>query len=1126
MHGPARQILSDPTGRRSIFVTLVCFALSLVALLAGFAVAYGLFIAPELPAFGLTESKLTQLGYGRADQPAIARVFGEHRGTRVVPDVAAQTLRLAFLADSDDASFGAFQKHAAEIDGVLVDWVRIGSARAALNPMSPGETRVRSWLKANAPAAAIYPILSNRLPDRDMLQILASPDARAHMTKEIIDYVVSNNDRGVAVPLSIFPVSSRVLASRFLAELFRELRAKGRKTITVVDDPSDGARIQELARISDLVLLNCNDEARGAHVPGKAIASQDWVESRAAAISRLVPPSKLIVGLGSFARDVGPGNSRVVAVQQAWEIMAEADARLALDGSSLNARFRYFDGAGLAHEVWLLDAVSVFNHLRGVLGHSPAGVALWRLGLEDPGVWASFARGKLPDEKALSALATVSPGPALGLGGEEIVWAGTGERQGRRELAFSPQLGLIGHEALTEIPRRVKILGQGFRDEKVIALTFDDGPHEVVTPKILDILKQKGIKASFFIVGRNAAANPSVLARVREDGHDIGNHSYSHADLSTLSPREFEWELNGVQRLLEAELGIHTALFRPPFNGAAGSNMPGVAKIIETASQMGYVTVLSAVDGADWLNPPAQVIVDRVVRRIVAGRGQVILLHDWGMREATIAALPAIVDELSARGYRFVTLHELLGLTSDQVMPVIEPGSILAKTTADARSRALLTMGWLGRALPIIAIIAGVLCLARLVFVVLAVRRHMRLEASRQSDYWPESVAVIIPAYNEQAVIAKTVRSVLLAGRANYEVIVIDDGSSDATADAARKAFGDDPRVRVYKKANGGKAAAANYGLSRTNAEIVVCIDADTVLAPDAIPLLVRHFKDPSVGAVAGTAIVGNQVNFLTRLQSLEYVIGQSLDRRAFALFNANGIVPGAIGAWRKRAIVDVGSYATDTVAEDADMTFSVIRAGWKVLFEPRAEARTEAPETWRAFLKQRFRWMYGMLQVVAKHGSETWRGTSLGTMTIPNVVVFQFGYSVLIPILDILALLQVGQAVWQASHGDQMASAPTSGLATYARWWLLLQAVDLLVMAGALRLGGMTRAIRAVPLLLAQRFCYWPLIYWTALSALLAAAKGKATRWNKLNRTGRVTQDALLGAQQPDFGKESARHA
>jgi cellulose synthase/poly-beta-1,6-N-acetylglucosamine synthase-like glycosyltransferase/peptidoglycan/xylan/chitin deacetylase (PgdA/CDA1 family) len=959
-------------------------------------------------------------------------------------------------------------------------------------------------LRGNAQQVGTYPILSSRLTEEDTLKVLGRADVRARLVERIAGYVAASNDRGLAIPLSMFPAQGKLVASRFLNELARELRPAGRRMIVIVDDVADAVWLQNLARIADFILINCYNQPPDARERYSPIAAQWWIEARIAAARSMVPASQLIVGLGSFASDRSSGESSLISVQKAWDTMAAAGAQLTMDGSSLNSTFRYFDAGGLAHEVWMLDAASAFNQLRGALLNRPAAVALWRLGMEDSGVWASFARGKLPDNRVLSELTSVKPGPSPPTGAHEVLWSSARESPGTRQLVFSPGEGLITHEALTVVPSARKMVGLSLGDQSVIALTFDDGPHETVTPRILNILREKGTKATFFVVGRNVLQHPSVLKRIWDEGHDIGNHSYSHPDLSTLSFSDLAWQLNATQRALEAGLGIHTTLMRPPFAGAAEVGA-GTPRVIEHAISLGYTIVLSAVDASDWLNPPPQLIAERIVSKVIAGRGRVIVLHDWGKREPTIAALPAIIDGLRARGYRFATIHEMLGLRRDEVMPPVVHGDVVAQTTADARSQVLLSLGWLGQALPVIALIGSTLCIGRLAFVAVGVALHRRRERSvRDHRYWPQSVAIIIPAYNEEAIICRTVGSVL-QDHPGYEIIVVDDGSSDATANVVRSAFGHDPRVRVFKKDNGGKAAAANFALAVTDAEVIVAIDADTVLAADAIPLLVRHFHDERVGAVAGTALVGNQVNFLTRMQSLEYAIGQSLDRRAFSLYNGNGIVPGAIGAWRRAAIIKEGGYATDTLAEDADLTFRVIRAGWKVLYEPRAEARTEAPETWRTFLKQRYRWMFGMLQVIAKHGSEVRHASALGIMTIPNVIVFQFGFSILIPILDSLTMIQLGQVCWQWLHFDDSPRVPSAGLADYVRWWLFLQSLDLLAIAAALRLGGFKGPLRVVPLLFAQRFCYWPLIYWTALSTLLAAARGRAVGWNKLKRTGHV---------------------
>ena len=148
----------------------------------------------------------------------------------------------------------------------------------------------------------------------------------------------------------------------------------------------------------------------------------------------------------------------------------------------------------------------------------------------------------------------------------------------------------------------------------------------------------------------------------------------------------------------------------------------------------------------------------------------------------------------------------------------------------------------------------------------------------------------------------------------------------------------------MLTKPNSGKADALNYGLEHVTEEIFVGIDADTVIAPDAISKLVPHFSNPQVGAMAGNAKVGNRVNLWTRWQALEYITSQNFERRALNTLNAVSVVPGAIGAWRTAAVRAAGGYHHDTVAEDADLTMALLQAGYRVNYEDRALAYTEAP--------------------------------------------------------------------------------------------------------------------------------------------------------------------------------------
>jgi cellulose synthase/poly-beta-1,6-N-acetylglucosamine synthase-like glycosyltransferase len=362
-----------------------------------------------------------------------------------------------------------------------------------------------------------------------------------------------------------------------------------------------------------------------------------------------------------------------------------------------------------------------------------------------------------------------------------------------------------------------------------------------------------------------------------------------------------------------------------------------------------------------------------------------------------------------------------------------------------------------------------------------------------------------MPAFNEEKVICNSIRALLASTVQEFEIVVVDDGSTDRTAEAAREAFAGNERVRVFTKANGGKATALNYGLQQTAAEIVIFLDADTLFAPDAIEWLVRHFADPRVGAVAGAIDVGNPVNLITRFQSLEYITSQNLDRRAMEVVNAIQVVPGCIGVWRREALLAVGGFPENTMAEDADATIAIERGGWLVLTEPRAKARTEAPETLRAFLKQRFRWMFGTLQAAFKHRHALFTGNARGVayVTLPNIILFQFLFALVSPILDLALLWALLSALW----AYQMHPGPgwNSTLLHTAPYWLYIQSIEIAAASIAFYLDGNRRAWRLLPMVVLQRFCYRQLIYWIAIRTAFSALKGRLVNWGKLARTGHV---------------------
>lgn len=235
-----------------------------------------------------------------------------------------------------------------------------------------------------------------------------------------------------------------------------------------------------------------------------------------------------------------------------------------------------------------------------------------------------------------------------------------------------------------------------------------------------------------------------------------------------------------------------------------------------------------------------------------------------------------------------------------------------------------------------------------------------------------KKVSVIIPAYNEEKVIEQSMRSIINQTHPNIELIVVDDGSTDNTSLVAQK-YTYLPFVKVLKKPNEGKAKAINYGIEHSTGELIMVVDADSKLEKDAVELMARYFEDPQIAAVAGAVFVNNQVNFITKLQALEYIEGLNMVRNGQAFLKLVNIIPGPIGMFRKDALYEVGLYDDDTFAEDCDVTLKLLTHGYKIDFESEAIAKTEAPEHFLDLIKQRYRWTRGILQAIRKHKSLLW---------------------------------------------------------------------------------------------------------------------------------------------------------
>ncbi|MGH7742164.1 MAG: glycosyltransferase, partial [Candidatus Eiseniibacteriota bacterium] len=745
---------------------------------------------------------------------------------------------------------------------------------------------------------------------------------------------------------------------------------------------------------------------------------------------------------------------------------------------------------------------------------------LWVLGSEDPSVWTLMRGARSESLPGLEGLKTIEfPYDVEFLGDGEILSVAEHPKTGHRDIDIDQGSGICTDERYKDYPTSFVLSRTGYQPHQ-LAITFDYGPYPPWTADILDSLKALQAPATFFVIGQNADRWPDLVQRMWDEGHEIGNHTFTHPNLGDCSNGRTRLELVATQRSIEAILGRSTRLFRPPYNADAEPTSAEEVRPIEIASDLGYAVVGEYLDPQDWnlteelpeggtrRKTPAD-IAAAVISDVHTGHGNTILLHDGGGdRSRTAASLRLFVTPLRAEGYKFVTVSSLLDTTRDQVMPAVNPND---KFLIGGDRIAFNTLYSVEAFLNFAFLSAIALGTARVLLILTLALIARRREKHPPVDALPaRNVSVLIAAYNEHNVITRTVHAVLASEPAPLEVIVVDDGSTDGTEETLRAAIGSDPRVRIVRQANAGKAAALNQALALAAGEIVVCLDADTLFEHDTIAKLTRHFADARVAAVAGNVKVGNRVNLLTYWQAIEYIASQNLDRRAFAFLNAVPVVPGACGAWRRDAVREVGGLRSDTMAEDMDLTWRLRRAGWRIANEPDAHAFTEAPETLDALLRQRFRWAFGTLQCLWKHRAALGRYGAFGMLMLPTLWLFQIFFPVLSPIVDVqvlITLFRFGQTWLTQSlltREWQPLPAALAMLNHVAFMYAFFLLIELIGAAVAFVLD--RERLRLLWWVFWQRFVYRQIMYAVVIRSVQTAIGGLRASWGKLERRGSVT--------------------
>ncbi len=1165
---PDRQIFLDPQRKRWKRLRLIFDISAVVAtlVLAGF--LFNVIRVQHLPELLLPTQKhnykalpdRSVLMHGNKAKRAARR-----RTTRrpsEIPFNSGEGLRAAYYVQDDAASFSSLKEHVHQIDLLFAQWLHVSAPDGNLMGMTADnlheyqvvakngvrdpddQNRVKNVVQAARIGTEIFPHLNNYNPhtqvwDAAVGDVLKDDDKREALRRQIVKFLAAFPAyRGLSLDIENLNQGADQGYLTFIKELYGDLHSRNLRLYVNAAAQAPDKDLKTIAANSDGIVLMNYDQHETNSGSGP-VASQTWFVANLRRALKLVPKEKLICAVGNYGYDwtlsiPNPKDRRHtkphvvdtqdLSVSDAWQEASDADADLDLDEDSLNPHFEYIDeDKNQRHVVWFLDAVSVLDEMRAARQMGLQTFALWRLGEEDRSLWNIWDRPTDPD--SLKELSSVLPGHDVDTEGEGDILRVVGMPQpGKRTVTVDtdepdPRKKLIVDEHMDVYPRSYTIDQFGYHPKEV-AISFDDGPDPEWTPKILDILKRKNVKAAFMVIGSDADENVSILKRIYKEGHELGNHTWTHPDISEISPQHLNLEVKLTGRLFASKLGVQPLYFRPPYDIDEEPDTDDQAAPVVQIQRDGYTIIGNKIDTDDWNEHPRkspQEITQSVLTQLNTMktkpqfRGSIILMHDGGgNRQATVDALPVLIDALRAHGYTIVPVSALMGKTTAEVMPLL---TFWQRIRALPDSIAFSALDIIGNFIVMVFFLGDILMSARLILVgVLAIiDRLLKPYRSLSPGYGPR-VAVLIPAYNEETVIVRTIRSVLNSDYENLHVILIDDGSSDRTVEVAREAYAKEiaaGRVMVLTKENGGKAAALNYALDRISEEIYVGIDADTVIAADAISKLIPHFEDPRIGAMAGNAKVGNRVNLWTRWQALEYITSQNFERRALDLFHVVTVVPGAIGAWRTEPVRKAGGYPMNTVAEDADLTMNLLEQGLRVKYEDRSLAFTEAPIDAKGLMKQRFRWSFGILQAVWKHKAAFVRNKAMGLFALPNIVIFQMLLPMVSPFIDLMFVAGIVNFFIDRHYHPEAASA--ASLEKLIAYFVGFLVIDFITSSIAFSLERRHPANKGDGWLLfhiwLQRFTYRQLFSLVLFKTVKRAIDGKPFNWDKLERTAKMSK-------------------
>lgn len=1097
-------VFEDLTGKRQRKIVIFLFILGVI--LAGFAAEFGYRVyrlTPAAPALSIfdTAAAAGNGGAPAAESQSVVVTDSAYTdcGQGLLSFARKATGIAGYIPFDDPTALSGLRARCQALDAVYYQAFSFGAADGSIRALGnngagfPLPEFNTGYASRNRPAA--YPVLTPATGTAyaALAQIFGEGLAGGGVFEALQTIDLTGVDGGFCIDLGAYPGMSAELLIPFFRALNGWLDPLDIQSCLIGEIDAPFWQNQTLAGLVRRPLLLGFQTPDNPAVP---VAGQGWFDAAAAMAQAQIDPEKLSVALGSFSTQWKSGRRAPVRMPFSDAMMRAGyfNGNLGFSAETGITNARYLDESRRLTQIWILDAVS-FQNQRTALAPETQ-ITLWPLGYEDTAIWGFATYGQSGLEAKIDIEAEIDLSDHLTVEGTgPFLTAIAGAVPGFRNVIHDGKSDRIVAQTYAQIPspRRMRMFGDG--ENLDISVTFTGLGNARQTQQLIELLAQYEISATFFLSARELLTDERQVARLHAAGHTIGTNLVARRAQAGL-PRFFSTLQNNLaQQLLQDSYGHHALLVKNPSREGQYPGSNAVLDQIEDLQSAGYIPVYSNISAPFGRFDP-QAFAARVRQAAFTSPANVLSFDFSQQNDGAInAVLPAVLQRLVDDGFRFTTLPEISGLTPEQIFPA-------ATTLPALRDQAiylLMTVTWIG-VQNFIFLLALIVALRSPIYLILA---FMRRENFPFDSAYQPPVTIIIPAYNEVKVINKTLESVLASDYPDLKVIVVDDGSSDGTEAVVADWESRDRRVRLIRQENHGKWYAEDHALDAVDSDIFVIVDADTLLHKDAVKYLVQPFCDEAVGASAGTVEIGNRDNVITACQMIEYKISQNVMRRAYEVFNGILVVPGAIGAWRKTAVIKSGLVSGDTITEDADLTVALHRSGYKVVYAPLAKSYTEAPNSVGAFMQQRLRWSLGMLQVAWKHRGSITEGRPVGFVSIVDAVWYRIVSSLVYPLVDFILVFSI--ISWGSTILSQGALGVSDISASVILLFFMLTFLDVINLAAAFWFERKFewKLLFLVPFL---RFGYRQLLYISSMRSIIHAISGRLRGWQKLIRTDTAT--------------------